>query len=71
VLVATSEFKVLAESIAKFQGYPNLPMVVVPRNFTTMLPDEVAKLADELMEQILGQIADEVDPEVLGGGAAE
>lgn len=55
-------FVSLARSFATSQGYPDLPMVVVPHPFETRSREEICALADELFPQILAQIEETAKP---------
>jgi hypothetical protein len=63
----TTQFESLARSISAFEGYPDLPLVVVPHPFTTLSKPEVEELADEFAEEILSRLASDPGP-ASGGG---
>lgn len=67
VVVVTSEFKVLADSIARMWGWPDLPMAVIPHPFTTLTPDEVVALADEHAADILSKVVLNVGQDLATG----
>jgi hypothetical protein len=65
VAVVTSEFKVLADSIARMWGWPDLPMAVVPHPFTNLSPEEVVALVDRHAQDILSKVVDGVGPDLV------
>jgi hypothetical protein len=56
-LVATEEFRALAQQLAEFYGCPDLPMVVLPHPFNSLRHDEVIKLANQFKRPLLSKVA--------------
>jgi len=56
VAVVTEEFVSLAKAIATSLKYPDLPMVVVPHPFEMLPVEQVRKLADEKVQELVNQM---------------
>ena len=66
----TEEFKNLADSVATFYAYGDLPMVVVPHPFVTLGVDEVRAIADAKAPEVFARIARTMDIGPLAGADA-
>jgi hypothetical protein len=56
VVVATDEFEGLCRSLAKFHGYPDLPLLIVPHPFHTLQEDVVLSNAEEKVDELYGMV---------------
>lgn len=64
MIVVTSEFVSLATSLAKFYGYPELPMVIVPHPFNNLPEAEILRLADKHAHEIVASLVRHADPDL-------
>ena len=64
MLIATQAFKSLAEAVAKAFGYPDLPMVIVPHPFETLSKEEVERITDEVIPDVVAVLS---GPRLDGG----
>ena len=56
VTIATDEFEGLARETGIAEGYPDLPMVVVPHFFEELSEEQVRLLADEKYPEVLASL---------------
>ena len=56
VLVCSTEFERSGRTLSKSMGIPDLPFVIVPHPFTTLLPQEVEQLAKDRFNELVQAI---------------
>ena len=56
VAVVTEEFVSLAKAIAASLKYPDLPMVVVPHPFEMLPVEQVRRLAEEKVQELVREL---------------
>jgi hypothetical protein len=71
VTIVTQEFKNLADSVAGFYAFPDLPMVVVPHPFVTLELEEVRAIADAKAEEIVACLVVRTGPDLFTDRGAE
>lgn len=57
VAMVTERFVNLAQHVAKGQGMPSLPMVVLPANVDFISPEDLQKVADKAFGEVMGKLA--------------
>ncbi|MEK7681565.1 MAG: hypothetical protein AAB369_01905 [Chloroflexota bacterium] len=57
VAMVTERFVNLAQHVAKGQGMPSLPMVVLPANVDFLSPEELRVVADKAFSEVAGKLA--------------
>ncbi len=64
VTVVSSQFESLAKSAARSLGYPHLPMVVVPHPFETLSDEEILRIAEQKLPELIEKVARPMSPGV-------
>ncbi|MEK7874136.1 MAG: hypothetical protein AAB502_09810 [Chloroflexota bacterium] len=56
VALVTERFVSLAQHVARGQGMPNLPLIVLPPQVDFMTPSELQPVADKAFEEVVGKL---------------
>lgn len=57
VAVVTEQFVSLARTVARGLKHPDLPMVVVPHPFEMLPPEQVKRIAEDKIEEVVSRIS--------------
>ena len=62
VALVTERFVSLAQHVARGQGMPHLPLVVLPPQVDFMTPEELKPIADRAFEDVAGKLVAPAPP---------